>query len=328
MYKNYGLVSIIVPIYNVENYLEKCLYSIQKQTYKNIEVIMINDGSPDNSREICLKFLADKRYRLVEKDNGGLASARNAGLEVAKGVYIACVDSDDWIEDTMIEVLVNNLVASDSDMSVCSYNICNGESVKRKRIGDIEEIVEIDQDKALEYTILPKRFYGFSWNRLYKTTIVGKQRYNEKILKGEDTPFSIEYILKCKKIVYQDIPLYNYRQDTVSISRSVFNVKKMTVLDSYMWVINELVKEKKDEKLIDMQKVQYANQLLSLIINIKKTDLDKFRAQHNAIKQEMKDYKSLYIKSSDIDMKHKVVYLMCLYAESLIDTMLNTRKHS
>lgn len=328
MYKDQGLVSIIVPIYNVERYLEKCLYSIQKQTYKNIEVIMINDGSPDNSVEICLKFLGDERFRLLEKDNGGLASARNAGLDIAKGVYIACVDSDDWVEDNMIEVLVNNLVASDSDMSVCSYNVCNGESITRRYIGNTEEIVVIDQDTALEYTILPKRFYGFSWNRLYKATKVGKQRYNEKILKGEDTPFSIEYILKCKKIVYQDIPLYNYRQDTVSISRSAFSNKKMTVLDSYMWVIDELVKKNKDKKLIDMQKVQFANQLLSLIINIKRTDLKKFKAQNDAIKLKMKDYKSLYLKSTDIDMKHKAVYLLCLYAESLINAMLCSKNQS
>lgn len=325
MYKNYGLISIIVPIYNVEKNLEKCLRSIQNQSYKNIEVLMVNDGSPDHSKDICKKYLLDERFRLIEKENGGLASARNAGLEVAKGIYIAYIDSDDWVENNMIEVLVNNLVETDADMSVCSYNICNGDSLNRKRIGDRDDVIMIDQDTAIEYTILPSRFYGFSWNRLYKASIVGKQRYNEKILKGEDTPFSIEYILKCKKIVYQDLPLYNYRQDTVSISRSEFNLKKMTVLDSYLWVVNELVKNKKGKKLVNLQKVQYANQLLSLMINIKRTDSNKFREQHDIIKREMKEYKDSYLKSTDIDFKHKVTYLMCLYAEFIINVVLKLK---
>lgn len=325
MYKNYGLISIIVPIYNVEKYLEKCLRSIQNQSYKNIEVLMVNDGSPDHSEDICKKYLLDERFRLIEKENGGLASARNAGLEVAKGIYIAYIDSDDWVENDMIEVLVNNLVKTDADMSVCSYNICNGDSLNRKRIGDRDDVVMIDQDTAIEYTILPSRFYGFSWNRLYKTSIVGKQRYNERFLKGEDTPFSIEYILKCEKIVYQDLPLYNYRQDTVSISRSEFNLKKMTVLDSYLWVVNELRKNKKGKKLVDLQKVQYANQLLSLMINIKRTDSNEFKKQHDIIKHEMKEYKDRYLKSTDIDLKHKVTYLMCLYAEFIINVVLKLK---
>lgn len=326
MYKNYGLISIIVPIYNVEEYLEKCLKSIQNQTYKNIEVIMINDGSSDNSRDICRRYLLDERFILVEKENGGLASARNAGLEIAGGTYIACVDSDDWIESNMLEILVNNLVETNSDMSVCSYNICNGNSIKRKRIDNREDVIVIDQNMALEYTILPARFYGFSWNRLYKASIIGSQKYNEKIFKGEDTPFSIEYILKCKKIVYQDVPLYNYRQDTVSISRSAFSPKKMTVLDSYRSVINELEKEKKEKRLVDLQKVQYANQLLSLMINIKKTDSSKFIKQQIFIKEEMRNYKNKYLRSKNIDIKHKITYLLCLYMEFVINFVLKEER--
>lgn len=325
MYKDYGLISVIVPIYNVEKYLEICLKSIQNQTYKNIEVIMINDGSPDNSKVICNRYLSDKRFKLIEKENGGLASARNAGLEVANGIYIACVDSDDWIENNMLEMLVNALIESKSDMSVCSYNICNGNSIKRKRIGNRDGAVVIDQDKALEYTILPERFYGFSWNKLYKTSLVGSQRYDEKILKGEDTPFSVEYILKCERIVYQDVPLYNYRQDTVSISRSKFDLKKMTVLDSYMWVINKLKEKKKMKKLIDLQKVQYANQLLSLLININRTDSAKFKEQHDIIKCEMGAYKQMYWKSTNIDFKHKITYFLCLYMEFAVNYVLKNK---
>ena len=179
----------------------------------------------------------------------------------------------------------------------------------------------LDKEAALKRMILPGKFYGFSWNKMYKASLIGEQRYHEEILKGEDSPFSCEYILKCNKIIVQDIPLYHYRIDSLSISRSKFSVKKMTVLNSYMGIVKLLEEKGYSDKLIEMQKVQYANQLLSLKINIIKSDIEKFKKELNYIDIEMKKYLEVYMKSSDIDLKHKIAYTFGVYRESLLILM-------
>ena len=120
------LISVIVPIYNVENYLRMCLDSIQNQTYKNFECLLINDGSPDNSAEICREYAAkDSRFRYFEKENGGVSSARNLGIERSEGVYITFVDSDDWVEPDYLEVLYSIIVQEKADISVSTYKQFN-----------------------------------------------------------------------------------------------------------------------------------------------------------------------------------------------------------
>ena len=117
------LISIIVPVYKAEKYLRRCVDSILAQTYQNIEVLLIDDGSPDNSGEICDEYAEkDSRVRVFHKPNGGVSSARNLGLKEAKGDYIGFVDADDYIDKTMYEVLLCNLIKENSDISICSYN--------------------------------------------------------------------------------------------------------------------------------------------------------------------------------------------------------------
>ena len=116
------LISVIVPIYNVENYLRMCLDSIQNQTYKNFECLLINDGSPDNSAEICREYVAkDSRFRYFEKENGGVSSARNYGVELAEGSFITFVDPDDWLEPNYLEILYLKMIEYGADVAVDTY---------------------------------------------------------------------------------------------------------------------------------------------------------------------------------------------------------------
>ena len=125
------LISIIVPVYNVEQYLDDCLISIINQTYKNIEIILIDDGSTDKSGKICDEYAKkDSRIIVIHKENGGVSSARNAGLRIAKGAYIGFVDPDDWIAEDMYEVLYSNAKKYDADVSVCKYKIVKNNSIK------------------------------------------------------------------------------------------------------------------------------------------------------------------------------------------------------
>ena len=120
------LISIIVPIYNVENYLRQCLDSIQNQTYQNFECLIINDGSPDNSADICREYVEkDSRFRYLEKENGGVSSARNLGIEHSKGQYITFIDSDDWVDSDYLEVLYKSLTDEKADVAVSTYKQFN-----------------------------------------------------------------------------------------------------------------------------------------------------------------------------------------------------------
>lgn len=306
------LISVIVPVYNVEKYVGRCLESICNQTYQNLEVLVVDDGSPDNSINICKeKAQIDDRIRILRKKNGGLASARNEALDVVNGKYIVCVDSDDWIESNMIEMLYNNLIEYNADMSVCDFyqEKDNDTIYNQKEKGTIL----LSREEAMEYAILPSKYYGFAWNKMYKKELIQDLRYNETFLKGEDSPFTCSYINKCNRVVYSKIPLYHYRIDSISISRSKFNLGKMTVLDSYMSIIDLLKENEFSKYLIDLQYEQYANQLLSVIVNIATTNSSIYKKEFYYIKKEMKKYKKIYIKSSHFDLFHKITYFFVIY---------------
>ena len=141
------LISIIIPVYKVEKYIYKCIDSVLNQTYKNLEIILVDDGSPDKCPEICEEYAKkDNRIKIIHKKNGGLSDARNAGLKVATGKYIGFVDSDDYIEKDMYQVLYNNIIKTNSDIS-----IVNLKEVKENEI--IENNVK-DEQNTIEYTKL------------------------------------------------------------------------------------------------------------------------------------------------------------------------------
>ena len=116
------LISVVVPIYNVENYIKKCVDSILSQTYKNLEIILVDDGSPDNCPQICDEYAQkDNRIKVIHKENGGLSDARNAGIDISKGKFITFIDSDDYIEKDYVEVLYNSIKENASDMAIGSH---------------------------------------------------------------------------------------------------------------------------------------------------------------------------------------------------------------
>ena len=171
------LISVIVPIYKVEKYLEKCILNIVNQTYSNLEIILVDDGSPDNSGKICDEYARkDSRIKVVHKLNGGLSDARNAGIEIATGKYIAFVDSDDYIEEKMISKLYDLLKANDADVSAC--NICKFYEDKEIELDENEEIVKsYPPEQAILLTILDDSFGNYAWNKLYRSELFSDVRF-------------------------------------------------------------------------------------------------------------------------------------------------------
>lgn len=215
------LISVIVPVYNVESYLEKCIESIQNQSYKSLEIILVNDGSTDSSGDICDKYAAcDKRIRVIHQKNGGISSARNTGLEVANGDYIAFVDSDDYIELKMYEDLLNILKEYNLDIIDCgSFRDKNGMITGGCNDGQIEIY---EKDDALRLAMHD----GFTsvWNKLYKRDIVISIRFPEG-RKFEDSAISYLYIANANRIGHINRSYYYYRLNLNSITQTSFDPK-------------------------------------------------------------------------------------------------------
>jgi len=208
------LVSIIVPIYNVEKYLGKCIESLVSQTYTNIEIILVNDGSPDHSDVICEEWAKkDARIRILNKVNGGLSDARNAGLEIANGELICFVDSDDWVENETIERAVNAI--EDVDMVIWGY-YCDTVDENEKVLSTTYHKHNGICDRKEGYKILESPdvmgLSGYAWNKLYKRELIDSLRFEKGISLVEDVLFNSPYMCKCEKVKYIDFLGLHYIQ--------------------------------------------------------------------------------------------------------------------
>lgn len=203
------MISVVVPIYKVEKYLKKCIDSIINQTYKELEIILVDDGSPDNCGKMCDEFaLKDNRIKVIHKENGGLSSARNAGIEIATGEYITFVDSDDYIDNNMYEILLKILKESESDLAFCKVRkVCENEEITEKNI--YEGYHEISNEDAIIMTNLTEDYGNYAWNKLYKRSLFEGVRYPVGRV-YEDIPVTCQLLFKSKKIVYTEYQGYNY----------------------------------------------------------------------------------------------------------------------
>ena len=218
------LISIIVPIYNVENYLRQCLDSIQNQTYQNFECILINDGSPDNSADICREYVAkDSRFKYFEKENGGLSSARNFGIERSEGAYITFVDSDDWLGNVALQLLYDALKKENADISIGRYN-CYDESCHQYLFYDSnpdDSLEVIEGKEIINREGVEEMRYG-NWTVAYVKLFKRELLENLPFPLGkiaEDTYWTWKVLLRASRVVYLNSYVYWYRiglSDTLS----------------------------------------------------------------------------------------------------------------
>lgn len=226
-------VSIIVPIYNVEKYLDRCIQSLLNQTLKDIEIILVDDGSPDNCPNKCNEYaLRDNRIKVIHKKNAGLGFARNSGLEIAESEYIAFIDSDDYVDLRMFEILLEEIERQNADAIFCGT---------RKELQDNKFLyshecskIQVWKDKEISHfylnmiASLPKvrqeRLYEMSvWRGLYKKEIIDKlglQFVSERDYASEDLPFNIEYLKHCKKVVLLPNILHTYCLNLTSLTKT------------------------------------------------------------------------------------------------------------
>ncbi len=226
------LISIVVPIYNVENYLRMCLDSIQNQTYQNFEVLLINDGSPDNSADICREYVAkDARFRYFEKENGGLSSARNFGIEHSTGAYITFVDSDDWLENDGLYLLYNALQKENADISIGRYN-CYDDSRCQYLFYDSnpDDSLEVIEGKEIIDREGVEEMRNGNWTVAYLKLFKRELLLDSPFPIGkmaEDTYWTWKVLLRASRVVYLNRCVYWYRVGLTGTLSNIWSEKRI-----------------------------------------------------------------------------------------------------
>ncbi|MDR0738888.1 MAG: glycosyltransferase [Oscillospiraceae bacterium] len=275
------LISIIVPIYNVENFFSKCLSSIENQTYKNNEIILIDDGSTDASGKIADNFKnSHMNVTVIHKKNEGLASARNLGLEIANGQYISFVDSDDFLHHRFLERLYELLEKYDADISYCNYYFYFPKTRLRFPYPFSPLKKEYNSEKALKKIIAAYTLHSFAWNKLYKRSLFIKNNIRFEDLCFEDIATVPRLFFWAKKIAVTRKPLYYYVQRKGSALHSISATKIEDFIRSYGSLRNFLQKQEKYDiykKSVNSytRKAKIMKNLYILSLHLKTFDLKK-----------------------------------------------------
>ncbi|WP_304201653.1 glycosyltransferase family 2 protein [Phocaeicola plebeius] len=285
------LITIIVPIYKVEQYLKTCLNSIIQQTYTKLEILLIDDGSPDGCGKICDEYAQkDSRIKVIHKNNEGLSAARNEGINIAKGEYITFIDSDDFINKKYINYLYELIEHYNADISVCSYKkfdtYTENNIVKVSEINSKPTIQIYSGKEAVIKSLYQKDIDNSAWGKLYSKKLFANLRFKQGII-YEDLEISHKIYSIAQKVVNSNKKLYYYRQHSSSILGTKFNNKKLVVLDITDDILNQM-KIQQDKQLIkaaESRKLSANFNILGLIPKEHETYISTSSRCWNNIKQ-------------------------------------------
>lgn len=282
-------ISIIVPVYNVKEYVNKCLESIRNQTYKNLEVIVVNDGSTDGSEKICKSFIKkDERFIYYSTANYGVSHARNVGLDKATGKYVIFIDSDDWLEKDMIEELYKVITENSCDIAICDYFI----NIKDVQIehNDLKKENIIDKKRTMfEFLFNSKLYGGYLWNKLIKKDIIGNIKFDVNIKIEEDVEFFCRVFENVQKIIY--VPqkkLYHYVKRKESAVNFNYTEKDLTKLLALEKIMNIKLKY----KIENLDRLEYEYYIMS---RQSKYILKKYNIKNKKINQIIREVRKRYL---------------------------------
>lgn len=302
------MISVIVPIYNSEKTLERCLDSIIHQTYKNLEIILVNDGSKDKSLSIINKYaLKDNRIVVIDQNNKGVSAARNEGLKKVHGEYILFVDSDDWLELDMIDKMFDFVNKYECDISFCGHdNLENG--IVQNNADYHFEIWNNDQQ--LEEFLLHKTMTGMLWNKLIKTSLTHNIIFDEEVSYGEDAQFLWKVLKNCNQMFYTNMVLYHHTIEKNSISHQSFSTKKFSAIKVWEEIYDDVINNYSS----NLKYQQFAKErLLSIAIysvyEIKKSNYKNKNEKSYLIKIVRENIKIL-LNSKSISSKMKLYGLL------------------
>ena len=263
-------VSVVLPIYNVEKYLKKSVQSVQNQTYRNLEIILVDDGSKDSSGRICDELSKeDSRIQVVHKNNGGLASARNSGYEVATGEYVMYIDSDDCVKEDTVKKCVDAIERDKSDVVIFGYE-------KVSEDGNILEVCSWD-NKIYSHNEMTEHLYraicemsfGYAWNKLYRKSILDKSGVlgDAKVIDREDLIYNMELVKYWNKITYIDYVGYEYLQRSTSLLHNS-NLARLNGVEYFVERVHDIDVGEAQGKVFNMVVLHYlADAIIKNIIS-------------------------------------------------------------
>ena len=297
MIQQKDLISIIVPVYNMEQYLERCVNSIGQQTYTNLEIILVDDGSTDQSSQMCDEYAGrDSRIRVVHKQNGGLSDARNAGLAIANGAYIGFVDSDDWIEPDMYERMYQACVEHEAQVAVCRYaQVYKDHTVQ----GGNQKVTVFDREALLKIYIGGHEdyiIYNSVWSKLFAREIVEGVKFPVG-RNSEDIMYTTKAFCKLDKGVYLDCCFYNYVLDRDGSIMNVNRAERMFQDEIPFWREHiEYIREHVSEQMGDYAAYYFYRRLLQYYLELDKnagTRADAARLER-LIRKDKKHIQQIY----------------------------------
>lgn len=312
------LITVIVPIYNVEKYLEKCLTSIICQTYRNLEIILVNDGSTDSSLEICCRYKKnDDRIAIINQKNNGVSNARNSGIKIATGRHITFIDADDYVENEYIEFLYDLLKNNHADISICGAN-------KRDKDGNItSESIEcnmvMNAESAIQELLHEKYFFCVCWAKLYSKKLFKDIGFNERLKIGEDLDLLYRLFDNCKKVVIENKPLYNSLDRTDSASKAVFNDDWRNEIKLSQKIIEFVAL--KYPQINDYAIKRYFRINMTCIVNILKKNFDDSLILE--LLSNLNRYQKKILLNKYISINFKLWYLACFINPAILKIYLN-----
>ena len=315
------LISIIIPVYNVELYLRRCLDSVVKQTYSNVEIIIVNDGSTDNSLVICEEYYTKypNLIHIINKTNGGLSSARNIGLEYSNGDYICFIDSDDYVDEKYIEILFRNMHQMNADVSCCNYKRTY-KSIENRYYSD--KIILKTDDDIIEIYLTHEM--TSAWGKLYRKNLFQNIKFPvNKVYEDILTNFKI--LINCSRIVIDESMLYMYYVRRGSITTSKFREKNLHLLDAWNEVLN-ITAEKYNQNIYNKAKYRRDRVYFTLLAVIARYGFDSniskkrkneiinfLKLNFNAIFKEIFFSKLTPLNRKIIMLCFRVNYCACFY---------------
>ena len=315
------MISVIVPVYNVEKYLERCVKSIAAQTYKDLEILLIDDGSTDKSGEMCDAFQqTDSRIKAFHKQNGGLSDARNYGIEHSAGEFISFVDSDDYIDEKMLETLHRLITENDADLAVCSaMDVFEG-----KEVTQVKEIKEFNLNKVESYKYM-LRGDGIpsACNKLYKRQTVGDVRFPVGKL-YEDGFFTPQILKKVEKTAATSKPMYYYFRRADSITTKPFRKGDLDVIEAYDKCVKQ-VKELCPEAL-PYAEFRYRNAYFNVLDKMLMRDDCKEIPEYKQVVKYLKKHTAQIVKDPGFGKMRKIAAVALKFSVPLYKKILLTKQ--
>lgn len=308
-----GLISVIIPIYNLSEYLSKSIESVLAQTYKNFEIIAVDDGSIDNSGELLKEYAKrDGRVKPISKKNGGVSSARNLGIEKSAGEYIFFLDGDDWLEPNALEKLCESAYKFDIIQAAYVNIYEDGLQESPKDVYFVNEEIS-NNEQMLSYYFLAK-IQESSWNKLYKRTAIGDIRFNEGLCVGEDSTFVYNVLKRTKSVkLIKDITYYYYIREG-SCMHEVIGDKHFSIMQLRD---KQFVDANKTKELFEGFIFRYAKDIFYLIHGILEVEKSKYENRLPELRKRILKEKRFILTSKHLNSRFKIGVLILWFAPRL-----------